>query len=138
MFRVSKLGMEELQNELSAGLENVAEKALDIARALAPVEEIRDPAYTRDTLHVVLTHSHDWPKAAVFVSTASGDGFFVHEGTIDTPPHPFLAQTLDELAARIPTLMRSGTMGVRGFRSQAFGRINRAFPEFGITRTTTE
>lgn len=113
MFRIRPQGVRELQNQLSDGLEAVAERVLDEARIRAPVELIRDPAYTRDSLHTVLSHSHEWPRPAVFVATASGDGFFVHEGTGDTPPHPFLSGALDSVRRDIPRIMRSKTKGRR-------------------------
>lgn len=118
MFRIRPQGIRQLQNELSDGLEAVADRLLDVARALAPVETTRDPAYTRDTLHTDKSHSREWPKPAVFVATASGDGFWVHEGTVDTPPHPFLSQSLDQVRRDIPSIIRSETRG----------------PEYGIRR----
>jgi hypothetical protein len=110
-FRIRPQGIRELQNELSAGLEAVGDKVYDVAYGLAPVETTRDPAYTRDTLHVDKTHSREWPRPAVFVATASGDGFFVHEGTVDTPPHPFLSQALDAVRRDIPGIMRRKSKG---------------------------
>ena len=80
-FRIRPQGIKQLQNQLSDGLEAVADRLLAECQARAPVETKRDPAYTRDTLHTDKTHSREWPKPAVFVATASGDGFFVHYGT---------------------------------------------------------
>lgn len=118
MFKIRRTGIMQLQNQLSEGLEAVSERILAEARARAPVETVRDPAYTRDTLHTDNTHSREWPKPAVFVATASGDGFFVHEGTVDTPAQPFLSQALDAVRAQIPSIIRSETKG----------------KEYGITR----
>lgn len=111
MIRLRPQGIRELQRELSRGLEAVGDKVYDVAYGLAPVETARDPAYTRDTLHVDKTHAGEWPKAAVFVATASGDGFWVHEGTVDTPAHPFLSQALDSVRRQIPSIIRSKTKG---------------------------
>lgn len=111
MFRIRPQGIRELQNQLSDGLEAVADHLLNEARSRAPVETRRDPAYTRDTLHTDKTHSREWPKPAVFVATASGDGFFVHEGTVDTPAYPFLSQALDSMIRQIPSIIRSETKG---------------------------
>ena len=119
MFKIRRAGINQLQNQLSDGLEAVADRLLNEARARAPVETIRDPAYTRDTLHTDKSHSREWPKPAVFVATASGDGFFVHEGTSDTPAQPFLSQALDAVRGQIPGIIRSETKG----------------KEYGITRT---
>ena len=119
MFKIRRAGINQLQGQLSDGLEAVADRLLAESRARAPVETIRDPAYTRDTLHTDKSHSREWPKPAVFVATASGDGFFVHEGTSDTPAQPFLSQALDAVRGQIPGIIRSETKG----------------KEYGITRT---
>jgi hypothetical protein len=110
-FRIRRPGIRQLQDQLSDGLEAVADRLLDEARSRAPVETKRDPAFTRDTLHTDKTHSREWPKPAVFVATASGDGFFVHEGTVDTPAQPFLSQALDSIQRQIPSIIRSKTRG---------------------------
>lgn len=107
--RIIRSGIFQLQQQISDGLEDVADRLLEEARNRAPVETIRDPAFTRDTLHTDKTHSREWPQPAVFVSTASGDGFYVHEGTVDTPPHPFLSQALDALIREIPAIIRRRT-----------------------------
>src|SRR5687767_7294698 len=103
MFKIRQSGIRELQEAFSKNLEEVADRLLVEARNRAPVETVRDPAFTRDTLHAVKKHSRAWPHAAVFVATASGDGFFVHEGTSDTPAYPFLSQALDAIRSQIPS-----------------------------------
>ena len=118
-FRILRSGMNQLQNQLSDGLEAVADRLLAEAQNRAPVETVRDPAFTRDTLHTNKEHSRDWPEPAVFVATASGDGFFVHEGTNDTPAQPFLSQSLDALIREIPSIMRTRTS------SNAYGIFRR-------------
>lgn len=133
MFKIRRSGINQLQNQLSDGLEAVADRLLSESRARAPVETVRDPAYTRDTLHTDKSHSREWPKPAVFVATASGDGFFVHEGTTDTPAQPWLSQALDGMIRQIPSLMRGASMGQRGNRSSAFNALNRQYG-MGITR----
>ena len=110
-FRIRRSGMAQLQNQISDGLEAVADRLLEEARVRAPVETVRDPAFTRDTLHTDKTHSREWPRPAVFVATASGDGFFVHEGTSDTPAYPFLSEALDSLMREIPGIIRNETKG---------------------------
>jgi len=110
-FTINKAGMEALQNQLSDGLEAIAYAVYDVAYATAPVETERDPAFTRDQLHVNLEHSREWPTPAVFVATGSGDGFWVHEGTVDTPAQPFLAQALDSVRWQFAGLMRSASRG---------------------------
>lgn len=111
MLRIRPLGMRQLQGQLSDGLEAVGDAIYRVAYANAPVETKRDPAYTRDTLHVDKSHADEWPRPAVFVATASGDGFFVHEGTSDTPAQPFLSQALDSVRRDIPGIIRSETKG---------------------------
>ena len=84
MFRINHMGMRQLENELSNGLEAVADRILEGARGRAPVLT----GTLRESLHTNKEHSREWPKPAVFVATASGDGFFIHEGTVDTRPSP--------------------------------------------------
>lgn len=105
-FKINRRGIGQLQDELSQGLEAVADRLLVEARNRAPVGT-RDPfGETRDTLHTDKSHSREWPKPAVFVATANGYGFFVHEGTSDTPAQPFLTQALDVVRPDIPSIMR--------------------------------
>ena len=111
MFKINRRGIGQLQDQLSDGLEAVADRLLAVAKVTSPVELVRDPAITRDSLHTDKTHSREWPKPAVFVATASGDGFFVHEGTVDTPAQPWLSQALDGLRKDIPSIIRSETKG---------------------------
>ena len=105
---LNRRGIAQLQDNLSDGLEAVADRVLDGAVARAPVGP---SGQTRATLHTDKTHSHEWPKPATFVSTASGDGFFVHEGTVDTPPHPFLSEALDSVSRDIPGIIRKEARG---------------------------
>jgi hypothetical protein len=101
MIRVRRSGMVQLQDEISDGLEAVADEVLRRAIPLVPVET----GETRDSLHTDKTHSREWPRPAVFVSTATGAGFFVHEGTSDTPAFPFLSMALDSMRSDIPGIM---------------------------------
>lgn len=111
MFKIRRSGIAQLQDQLSDGLEAVVDRLLAVCVATSPVELVRDPAITRDSLHTDKTHSREWPKPAVFVATASGDGFFVHEGTVDTPAQPWMSQALDGLMREIPSIIRSRTRG---------------------------
>ena len=108
--KINRRGIGQLQDQISDGLETVADELQRRAAPLVPV----DTGGTRDSLHTDKTHSREWPKPAVFVATATGAGFFVHEGTVDTPAHPFLSQALDSIMRQIPSLIRSRTKG-RGF-----------------------
>jgi hypothetical protein len=105
--KLNRRGLDQLQDQLSDGLEAVADRLLTEARNRAPVGT-RDPfGETRETLHTDKSHSREWPKPAVFVATANGYGFFVHEGTSDTPAQPFLTQAFDVIRRDIPSIMRS-------------------------------
>lgn len=111
-WRINRRGMAQLQDELSRGLEAVADKVLIEAQNRAPVGT-RDPfGETKATLHTEKSHSREWPKPAVFVSTANGYGFFVHEGTVDTPAQPFLSPALDSVRREIPTIMAKSRGGL--------------------------
>ena len=105
---LNRAGLRSLQDQLSDGFEAVADAVLEGAVARAP---IGPSGQTRATLHTDKSHSREWPKPAVFVATASGDGFFVHEGTVDTPPHPFLSDALDAVTKQIPQIIRNETRG---------------------------
>ena len=115
MFKIRRSGIKELQNQLSDGLEAVADQLLVRCEATAPVLT----GAVKQSLDTNKEHSREWPEPAVFVATASGDGFFVHEGTSDTPAQPFLSQSLDAVRSQIPGIIRSETKG----------------KEYGITRT---
>lgn len=114
MFKIRRQGIAQLQDQLSEGLEAVAERVLGESRSRVPVRT----GALRGSLHTNLEHSREWPKPAVFVATASGDGFFVHEGTSDTPAQPFMSQALDSVRSQIPGIIRSEAKG----------------KEYGITR----
>ena len=107
MFKINRRGIGQLQDQLSDGLEAVAERLLVAARPNTPVLT----GELQASLHTDLTHSREWPKPAVFVATATGDGFFVHEGTSDTPAQPWLSQALDGMRREIPSIIRSETKG---------------------------
>ena len=107
MFKINRRGVAQLQDQLSDGLEAVAERILDVARPNTPV----DTGALKASLHTDVSHSREWPKPAVFVATATGDGFFVHEGTSDTPAQPWLSRALDGLRRQIPSIIRSETKG---------------------------
>lgn len=113
-------GIRELEMMIEQGMEVAAEVVADRARA-----NIRPHRFTgaiEDSIHLNTEHLGEWPRPAVFVSTASGDGFFVHEGTVDTPYIPFLAEALDATARDFPKLIRQGTQSVKGL-----GKITKAY-----------
>ena len=120
-------GIRELEMIIERGMEAGAEVVAQRGREnIAPY---RDTGAVEDSIHLNTEHLGEWPRPAVFVSTASGDGFFVHEGTIDTPYRPFLAEALDSTIRDFPRLIRQGARSVTGFN-----RIARSFGDFGIVR----
>ena len=104
-FRVNRRGVGQLQDGISDGLEAVSDEILRRAIPLVPVRS----GATRDSLHTDKTHAREWPKPAVFVSTATGYGFFVHEGTVDTPAFPFLSMAFDSVRPDMPGIIRRET-----------------------------
>lgn len=106
-LKINPAGMKQLEQQLTAGLNRIADEVYDVAYAIAPVELVRDPAYTKEELYVNRRLADDWPNPVVFIATGSGDGFFVHEGTVDTPAQPFLAQALDMTRWKFAGLMNT-------------------------------
>lgn len=121
-------GIRELEMLIERGMEAGAEVVADRARAnIAPY---RDTGAAEDTIHLNTEHLGAWPRPVVFVGSASGDSFFIHEGTVDTPYRPYLAEALDSTIRDFPRLMRQGTKSVKGL-----GKITRAFQaDQGIRR----
>lgn len=106
-WKWNRRGLAELQEGFSRGLGAIGDEVLGGAISRAPVWT----GATRMGLHTDKDHSDEWPVAAVFVATASGDGFFVHEGTVDTPPHPFLSDALDAVSGNMPGIMKRQAKG---------------------------
>lgn len=104
MFRIRPEGMRELEGLIERGMEACAEVVASEARA-----NIRPYRYTgavEDSIHLNTEHLSEWPDPVVFVSTASGDGYWIEMGTNDTPARLFLSQALDSTARQFPHLMR--------------------------------
>lgn len=121
-------GVRELEMMIERGMIVAAEVVAQRGR-----ENIRPHRFTgaiEDSIHLNTEHVGEWPRPAVFVSTASGDGFFVHEGTSRTPYIPFLAEALDSTAREFPNLIRQGARSVSGLNKIA----NRYPGDFGIRR----
>jgi hypothetical protein len=113
-------GIRELEMLIERGMEAGAEVVADRARAnIAPY---RDTGAAEDSIHLNTEHLGAWPRPVVFVGSASGDSFFIHEGTVDTPYRPYLAEALDSTIGDFPRLMRAGTQSVKGL-----GKITNAF-----------
>lgn len=136
-FRWNQAGLAEIRDQVSRGLITAGEAIVPLAQTtLAPH---RETGATSDSLHVVDDHAFE-ARPAVFVSTASGDGFFVHEGTVDTAPIPFLSQALDRIRRQIPNMIRlEGRGAPLKFRTRRrnygkLGGLNKFWSGFGVRR----
>lgn len=128
-FRIRPEGIEQINDQVRRGLRATAEAIVPLAQAnLAPY---RDTGASADSLHVVDRHLDDEEPAA-FVATASGDGFFIHEGTVDTPARPFLTQALDAVAGQIPDKIRNAGTGSLSGLNQTYRS------DFGTHRTSND
>lgn len=107
---------------IERGMEACAEVVADQART--NVAPYRDTGAVEDSIHLNTAHLSEWPDPVVFVSTASGDGYWVEMGTNDTPARLFLSQALDSTAREFPNMMRQSSQ--RGM-SRSTGILNREF-----------
>lgn len=113
-------GIRQLEMMIERGMEVAAEVVAQ--RGGANIRPYRLTGAVEDSIHLNTEHLGEWPRPVVFVSTASGDGFFIHEGTVDTPYRPFLAEALDQTAREFPRLIRQGAQSISGLQ-----RITAAF-----------
>lgn len=104
VWRPRPLGQRELEILIERGLVAGAEVVAD--RARANIHPYRYTGAIEDSIHVVEDHVGAWPKPAVFVSTASGDGYYVEMGTVKTPARLYLSQALDSTIMEFPSLMK--------------------------------
>lgn len=106
-WRLRPQGIAELQVLIERGMEAGAEVVADRARAnIAPY---RNTGEFEDSIHLNTEHLSEWPDPVVFVSSASGDGYWIEMGTVDTPAHLALSQALDSTARDLPRLMRQSS-----------------------------
>lgn len=103
---------------MEAGAEVVAD------RARANIRPYRYSGAVEDSIHLNTEHLGEWPDPVVFVSTASGDGYWIEMGTNDTPARLFLSQALDSTARELPHLMRQAS---RGSMNRYVDILNREF-----------
>lgn len=94
-WRIRAAGVQELENGAREGLLDYGREVE--SRAKARAQGFRRSGEFGDSIHVVDEHLADDRRPAVFVSSASGDGFWIHSGTNDTPPHPVFTEALDEI-----------------------------------------
>lgn len=121
-FRFRQAGIRELESYVERGMEAGAEIVAE--RARANLRPYRDTGAAEDSIHLNTEHLDEWPDPVVFVSTASGDGFFIHEGTSDTPYRPFLSMALEATARDFPRLIRQTSAGGMG---RSLNILNREF-----------
>ena len=105
-WRTNPGGIRALEMMVERGLVAIGEVVAEKGRA--NLRPYRDTGAAEDSIHLNLEHLEEWPRPVVFVSTASGDGFFIHEGTVDTPYRPFFSMALDETQRDFPRLLRQG------------------------------
>lgn len=94
-WKLRASGIQELENGVREGLRDLGREVE--SRSKARAQAYRRTGATADSIHTVEEHLADERRPAVFVSTATGEGFYVHSGTNDTPPHPFFTEALDEI-----------------------------------------
>ena len=121
-WRLRPQGIAELERLIERGMEAGAEVVADRARAnIAPY---RNTGEFEDSIHLNTEHLSEWPDPVVFVSSASGDGYWIEMGTVDTPAHLALSQALDSTARDLPRLMRQSSQAGMG---RSVDILNREF-----------
>lgn len=92
-FRWRARELAALDRGIREGLGDFADQLAEGARARAYA--IKDTGATAEGIRVDKDHLFEDDRPAAFVLTTSGDGFYVHSGTEDTPPHRFFSDELD-------------------------------------------
>ena len=129
-WRVMQSGIRELEMLIERGMEAGAEVVAD--RARANIRPHRLTGAVEDSIHLNTEHLSEWPDPVVFVSTSSGDGYWIEMGTVDTPARLFLSQALDSTARSFPNLMRQSS---QSGMARSVGILNREFAaDFSIRR----
>jgi hypothetical protein len=102
-------GIRQLQVQMERGMIACALHVADQARA--NVHPYRLTGAVEDSIHTNIEHVDEWPRPAVFVATASGDGYFIEMGTVHSPARLFLSQALDSVAREFPNIIRQNGRG---------------------------
>lgn len=92
-FRWRARELAELERGIRDGLGDFADQLAEGSRGRAYA--IKDSGATAEGIRVDKDHLYEDDRPAAFVLTTSGDGFYVHSGTEDTPPHRFFSDELD-------------------------------------------
>jgi hypothetical protein len=121
-WRTRPSGIRELQLLIEDGMEACAEVVADQVRA--NLRPYRDTGAAEDSIHLNTEHLDEWPDPVVFVAGASGDTFFIDQGTVDTPARLVFEQALDSVARSFPNIMRQSS---RAGQARSIGILNREF-----------
>jgi hypothetical protein len=108
-FRVRREGIRELEEIVERGMIACALVVADQARV--NVRPYRLTGAVEASIHVNIAHVGEWPRPAVFVATASGDGYYVEMGTVHSPARLFLSQALDTTQREFPNIIRQNGGG---------------------------
>lgn len=103
-FHLNPMGIRQLEQQFERGLVACGEAVADSARA--NIRPYRFTGAIEDSIHVNENHVNEWPRAAVFVATASGDGYYVEMGTRHSPARLFLSQALDSNVGQFGRIMQ--------------------------------
>jgi hypothetical protein len=107
VFRRNPAGIRELEIMIERGMIACALEVADQARA--NIRPHRFKGHIEDSIHINIEHVDEWPRPAVFVATASGDGYFAEMGTVRSRALLFLTQALDSTERRFPNIIRANT-----------------------------
>jgi hypothetical protein len=116
-LRIDERGMRKVQDDLAGGFTALGRAIEEAAQENAPVLTGR----LRASIHVLvyvdgrLVHgSGPTPDGLtgrgieVFVGSDTGYGRWVHDGTVDTAPVPFLALALAQVRPRAASIVKGG------------------------------
>lgn len=103
-WRIRPEGIRQLEAMISDGMEVCAEVVADEVRA--NLRPFRDTGAAEESIHLNTEHIYEWPDPVVFVAGASGDTYFIDQGTVDTPARLVFEQALDAVARDFPRLIR--------------------------------
>lgn len=106
-WRTRPAGIREIEMQVERGMELGAEMVASNIRGL--LRPYRDTGAAEDSIHLNTEHISEWPDPVVFVAGASGDTFFIDQGTNDTPARLVFGQGLDMVARQLPNLIRQSS-----------------------------
>jgi len=121
-WRTRPSGIREIEMQVERGMEVGAELVADQVRA--NLRPYRDTGAAEESIHLNTEHLSEWPDPVVFVAGASGDTFFIDQGTNDTPARLAFPQALDAVARLLPNLIRQSS---RAGMSRSTDILNREF-----------